>query len=141
MKFNIREMTIDDYDRVFQLWSKTEGIGVSDADSREGIQSYLDRNTGLSLIAELKEELVATILAGTDGRRGYIQHLCVKKDYRNIGIGTCLLERTKKQFLKIGIEQLRLFVFADNIEGQRYWAGRGWILRDDIRAMALDLRG
>lgn len=35
----IREMTPEDYDAVYALWQATEGLGLSDADSREAAPS------------------------------------------------------------------------------------------------------
>ena len=43
----IREMLISDYEAVIELWSKTESLSLKDADSKQGINSYLVRNKGL----------------------------------------------------------------------------------------------
>ncbi|MFS1430561.1 GNAT family N-acetyltransferase, partial [Vibrio splendidus] len=74
---NIREMAISDYDSVIALWCQTEGMSIRDADSKESIASYLDRNPGLSFVAESNNEIIGAVLVGTDGRRGYLQHLAV----------------------------------------------------------------
>ena len=50
---NIREMAISDYDSVIALWCQTEGMSIRDADSKESIGNYLDRNPGLSFVAEI----------------------------------------------------------------------------------------
>ena len=44
-------MTIQDYDAVLALWQSVDGMGLSDADSREGIGRYLARNPGMSFTA------------------------------------------------------------------------------------------
>jgi hypothetical protein len=44
----IREMTIQDYAAVLTLWQSVDGVGLSDADSREAIGRYLARNPGPS---------------------------------------------------------------------------------------------
>jgi hypothetical protein len=43
-EIEIRPLSITDYDAVFALWRQCEGIGLSQADSRESIQRYLKRN-------------------------------------------------------------------------------------------------
>ncbi len=48
MSVGIREMTMADYDAMLALWQISEGIGLSNADSRDNIASYLQRNPGLS---------------------------------------------------------------------------------------------
>ena len=86
MNIAISPFTIELYDSVLALWQKCEGVGLSDADSREGIQSYLDRNPWMSFVATVDGSVVGAILAGHDGRRGYIHHLAVHPDHRRQGL-------------------------------------------------------
>jgi len=52
MKINITPFTIKAYDGVLALWQQAEGVGLHDnSDSREEIQSYLERNPGMSFVA------------------------------------------------------------------------------------------
>ena len=86
MEVNISKFTVESYEKVLDLWKQCEGIGLSDSDSKENIQLYLDRNPGMSFIAELNNQLVGAVLSGHDGRRGYIHHLAVSPNYRRQGI-------------------------------------------------------
>lgn len=52
MKMIISHLTIDMYDQVIALWEQCGGIGLSDADSRENIQAYLDQNPDMSFVAQ-----------------------------------------------------------------------------------------
>lgn len=74
MSIVIQEMTTQDCDEVLALWRTSEGVGLSDADSEEGVARFLDRNPGLSFVARDGEHLVGAVLCGHDGRRGYIHH-------------------------------------------------------------------
>jgi ribosomal protein S18 acetylase RimI-like enzyme len=49
---NIREMNIKDYDEVYEIWNSIPGVRVIDADSRERISLYLERNPNLSFVCE-----------------------------------------------------------------------------------------
>lgn len=71
MTIEILELRIEDYDDAIALWN-CEGVAIRDADSRENIERYLNRNQGLSFKAIKDDRLVGTILCGHDGRRGYI---------------------------------------------------------------------
>ena len=51
MEFEIRPMTIEDYDSVMALWRNTDGIVLSDTDEREPMERFLSRNPGLSHVA------------------------------------------------------------------------------------------
>ena len=44
MNIAVVPLTMDSYDEVFALWQQREEIGLSEADSREGIRTYLQRN-------------------------------------------------------------------------------------------------
>ncbi|HOU40951.1 MAG TPA: GNAT family N-acetyltransferase, partial [Promineifilum sp.] len=49
---DIRPMTLSDYDAVMALMSGVPGVAVRTADSPPAIGRYLERNPGLSLVAE-----------------------------------------------------------------------------------------
>ena len=93
MIIEIREFTIEDYEPVYALWKASEGIDLSDADSKEGIKHFLEHNPGLSFIAVQDKQVVGAALCGHDGRRGYIHHLAVAKSHRRQGIGKSLVGR------------------------------------------------
>ena len=78
----IRPMTIDDYDEVFAMWQITTKRALSKADERSQIERYLRRNEGMSQVAVIDGKIVGTVLAGHDGRRGFIHHMAVMPEYR-----------------------------------------------------------
>ncbi len=48
-------MKIEDYEKVYDLWIHTEGMGLNTTDdSREGIAKYLLRNPNTCFVAERK---------------------------------------------------------------------------------------
>lgn len=123
---------MEDYDKAYALWSSTDGVGLSDADSKDNIKVFLERNKGLSLVCEDNNRIVGTILCGHDGRRGYIYHVAVDKDYRHKGIGRELVSRCLKGLAREGITKCHLFVFLDNDPGHEFWTAVGWERREDI---------
>ena len=71
-KYEIRVMTIDDYDEVYSLWQTIHGFGIrSIDDSRDGVLRFLKRNPTTSVVAVEDGKIVGAILCGHDGRRGY----------------------------------------------------------------------
>lgn len=44
-------MSIRDDDEVFALWSRCDGVGLAEGDSRDDIRAFLRRNPGLSFVA------------------------------------------------------------------------------------------
>jgi len=140
MAITISPFTIEAYDRVIALWQQTEGIGLSSADSRENIQAYLARNPGMSFVAQRGGEVVAAVLGGHDGRRGYIHHLAVRPDCRRQGLGRTLVDRCLSALQQAGIQKSHLFIFNTNDDGLQFWEKTGWTRRADISVMSKDIK-
>nr|WP_216603091.1 GNAT family N-acetyltransferase [Vibrio coralliilyticus] len=126
-------MAIEDYDVVIRLWLQTEGMSVRDADSRENIALYLDRNPDLSFVAISESNIIGAVLVGTDGRRGYLQHLAVLPQFRGQRIGYQLISQSINALANIGIPKTHLFVYDDNLNAQKFYEKLGWFPRDNIR--------
>lgn len=128
----VKELTIDRYDDLLAIWQRTSGISLRDADSRPATERYLQRNPGLSFIAEIDGRIIGCAMCGHDGRRGYLQHVVVDPAYRNRGIAQNLVSRCLAALEREGIFKTHLDVFAANTTAQEYWTKCGWIRRDDI---------
>ena len=129
----IKIMIIDDYEKVYQLWSNTNGMGMRSLDdSKEGISKFLLRNPTSNFVAVINGEIVGIILCGHDGRRGYIYHTAVKSNYRGHGIGKLLLEAVYYALEKEGIAKSGLVVFKTNEIGNQFWKSQGWEERTDL---------
>lgn len=129
----IRRMTMDDYDAVYNLWLHTPGMGLNTTDdAREGIQNYLERNPGTCFVAEDREMLLGAILAGHDGRRGYIYHTAVREDIQRRGIGAALVRAALEALRTEGIHKVALVVFSQNARGNAFWEKMGFSVREDL---------
>lgn len=134
---SLRAMTMTDYDAVIELMKATPGVSFRDADSREATARYLERNAGLSFVAEADGRLVGCVMSGHDGRRGYLQHLAVLPAHRRRGIANALVERCLAALERLGILKSHIDVYRTNELGQAWWEGRGWKLRTDIHRYSL----
>jgi len=137
---SIREFRVTDYDAAYALWEASEGIGLSAADSRENIRSFLSQNPGLSFVAESAEgSIVGALLASCDGRRGFLYHCAVAKVQRRQGIGMALVDRSMAGLAARGMRKCHIFVLGDNVEGRRFWQKIGWQERTTILVMSRDV--
>lgn len=95
----IRQMTIHDYPAIYQLWLSCKGMGLNDVDDSEsGIARFLERNPTTCFVSETDGKLNGVILAGSDGRRGYIYHTAVHPSCRKQGIGSALVRAELNAF-------------------------------------------
>lgn len=129
----IRTMKIADYEQVYDLWINTPGMGLNNLDdSYEGIEKYLKRNPTTSFVAEDEDKIIGVILAGHDGRRGFVHHMTVHQDYRRQGIGKKLVDCSLEALEKEGINKVALLVFKKNGLGNSFWEKMGFIGREDV---------
>lgn len=129
----IRQMVIDDYEAVYDLWIHTPGMGLNNLDdSREGIEKYLKRNPTTCFLAEDEGKIIGAIMSGHDGRRGFIYHTTVHKDYRKLGIGKMLVQHAMQALEKEGINKVALVAFERNEIGNAFWEKMGFADRNDL---------
>ena len=129
----IRKMTAADYDKVYALWISCKGMGLNNVDdSREGIERFLKRNPETCFVSEEDGEINGVIIAGNDGRRGYIYHTAVSPEHRRKGIATALVNAALSALEREGISKSALLVFARNETANSFWEKQGFTGRTDI---------
>ena len=130
---HIRKMLIGDYGQIYGLWLSCPGMGLNNLDdSRDGIERFLKRNPDTCFVAEAEGRIVGAILAGNDGRRGYIYHTAVSPAHRHEGIGRGLAEAALKALRRLGINKAALVVFDRNEDGNAFWEEMGFSVRQDL---------
>ena len=131
--FTIREMKIEDYTEVHNLWMTIKGFGIRRIDdSKEGVEAFIKRNPTTSIVAEAEGRIVGSILCGHDGRRGCFYHVCVREDRRRQGIGKAMTVFCMKKLHQAKVNKISLVAFKDNSVGNSFWQGEGWKERVDF---------
>jgi N-acetylglutamate synthase len=128
MPLQFRPLRASDLASACRLWSEADGVELAEGDSIEELTRYLERN-----------RLVGAVLAGHDGRRGYVYHLAVEPNYRGQGIGQALMQQVQATLKAAGIRRALLLVAADNAIGQSFWSKQGWETLEFARPMGRDL--
>ena len=133
-EYDIGAMVASDYDEALALWQACEGIGLNESDTRSGVTSFLERNPALSRVVRTRDgnRLVAAVLCGHDGRRGYLHHLAVSSAHRRRGLGRWIVVDCLRALQDAGIPKCNLFLYADNHAGREFWLREGWSARTDL---------
>ena len=132
MNFEVRTMTIEDYEEVYALWTSIHGFAMrSIDDSKTGVERFLNRNQGLSVVALVDGKIIGSILVGTDGRHGSFYHVCVQEEYRKHGIGKAMVTEAMLRLKADGVNKVQLVAFSGNTVGNQFWHAEGWRERED----------
>jgi N-acetylglutamate synthase len=137
MQATIRVMIESDIPEALDLWKRTPGVGLNESDSPTRLAAYLLRNPENSFVAKdgSNGKLLGAVLGGSDGRRGYLQHLAVDPIARGHGIGTKLVKNCTSALAALGIYKCNVFVYTTNTSGQEFWRKQGYRPRDDLLTM------
>ena len=132
--YTIETMTSEHYQGLHDLWMTIHGFGIrSIDDSREGVERFLLRNPSTSVVAVSGDgEIVGGILCGHDGRRGCLYHVCVREDYRRMGIGKAMVVYCMNALKAERINKVSLIAFTKNDIGNAFWNCIGWTKRLDL---------
>lgn len=131
----IQKFTIEFYEEVVQLWRKS-GISVGSSDSKIEIEKMLERNPTLFLIGKIDGKICAVVMGGFDGRRGYVHHLAVDPVYQRRGYGKLMIDELNKEFLRLGVHKIHLFIQKHNREVVVFYQNQDWEIREDLIMMS-----
>jgi ribosomal protein S18 acetylase RimI-like enzyme len=128
---SIREFSLDDYAAAFALWQDSApGIGIGRSDTRDEIAKKFARDPNLFLVAVADDQLIGTVFAGFDGRRGIVYHLAVARTHRGNGIGKMLMAEIEKRLAAKGCLKSYLLVTRDNPNVIDFYRDLGWDVMD-----------
>jgi ribosomal protein S18 acetylase RimI-like enzyme len=76
--------------------------------------------------------IVATVLVGHDGHRGWVYYLAVNPDHRHKGHGRVMMSAAEDWLRERGIEKLQLLVRADNRSVKNFYQSLGYSEQERI---------
>jgi len=135
----IRPMMASDIPAALRLWKKTAGVEISEGDHPAELAAYLQRNPLASQVMVNGNELIGAVLAGSDGRRGFIYHLAIAPKHRGAGLGSALVLRSLEGLKAQKLKRVLVFVATDNPRGRRFWKKNGWEFMEFAQMMGKDL--
>ena len=121
----LRPYASSDETAVIALWRRCE-LTRPWNDPRKDIQRKLTTQPGLFLVGELKGRIIATIMAGYDGHRGWVNYLAVAPEHRTRGYGRLLMQQIEERLTAMGCPKLNVQVRASNKEVLAFYRKIGY---------------
>lgn len=129
----IRQFESSDEETVIALW-RLCNLVVPHNDPKSDIIRKQKVQPELFLVGLIKDNIVATIMAGYEGHRGWINYLAVVPERRYKGIGRAMVEETEKQLRKLGCPKINLQIRSSNKDVIKFYKKMGFS-RDDVISM------
>jgi len=76
--------------------------------------------------------IVASVLVGHDGHRGWVYYVAVDPDCRHKGYGRVIMDAAEHWLRRRGIEKLQLMVRPDNSQVQAFYRSLGYLEQERI---------
>ena len=121
----IRPFQPADEAAVIALWQRS-GLTRQWNDPQQDIQRKLQVQSEWFLVGELEGCLIATVMAGYEGHRGWVNYLAVDPDHRRGGHGRALMAHAERLLLEAGCPKINLQIRTDNLEAIAFYERIGF---------------
>ena len=109
----IREYQSRDEQHVIDLWCKCNLV-VPWNNQKADIRRKLKTDPNLFVVGVLEGKVVATVMGGYEGHRGWINYLAVDPDYQRKGLGRLIMEDVERRIKERGCPKINLEVRESN---------------------------
>jgi ribosomal protein S18 acetylase RimI-like enzyme len=123
--FLIRPYNDKDEQEVIQLWRECHLI-VPWNNPKLDIQRKLRVNPELFLVGTINSKVVATVMGGYEGHRGWINYLAISLDYRRLGFGEKIMRAVEEKIRPTGCPKINLQIRETNIEVIKFYESIGY---------------
>lgn len=127
----IRRYQPSDESTLIALWHAC-GLVRSWNDPRKDIRRKLTVQPELFLVGTIGAKLVASVMAGFDGHRGWVNYLAVDLEHRKSGLGRALMEKVEHELEAMGCPKLNLQVRTSNHEVLAFYRRLGYLQDDAV---------
>ncbi|MBN2585940.1 MAG: GNAT family acetyltransferase [Candidatus Fermentibacteraceae bacterium] len=132
-RISIRPYRHRDEEAVIRLWEEC-GLVVPWNDPGKDIRRKMTVGPGMFLVGVSEDRVVATVMAGYEGHRGWINYLAVHPDLMRRGIGSLLMERAEHLLKEAGCPKVNLQVRSSNRQVIEFYRSIGYKV-DDVVSM------
>ncbi len=124
-KVIIRDYLPKDYPKLMQLWESLDLSNPMRGDNNAVIENTLQIGGKLLIMENLEFHVIGSAWLTNDGRRIYLHHFGINKEWQNNGLAKLLLKECL-QFAKEKKMQIKLEVHKDNIAALQLYKKGGF---------------
>lgn len=128
---HIRPFELADEAAVIDLWERC-GLIRPWNDPKKDIRRKLQVRPDLFLVGVLDGEIVATVMAGYEGHRGWISYLGVAPGQRRRGLGREIMVEAERLLCEAGCPKINLQVRGFNKEVIAFYENLGFAVEDIV---------
>ncbi len=121
----IRPYQETDRRALIQLWKRTELVAPQN-DPGKDIDRKLQVDPDLLLVGDINGTVVASVMAGYEGHRGWINYLAVDPDFQRKGHGRQLMEAAESLLELRGCPKINLQVRNTNTDVIEFYTAIGY---------------
>ncbi len=121
----IRAFQEADEDDVLDLWSRCD-LTVPWNDPRKDIARKLRVNPDLFLVGVLEGGVIASVMGGYEGHRGWVNYLAVCPDHQRRGYGQQLMRAVEERLSELGCPKINIQIRSDNVAVIRFYESLGY---------------
>ncbi len=130
-EIHLRLLTALDYSAVVGVWTAAGvTVGLRGRESEEAFRRQVTQFPDLYLGASHGDQLIGVVLGSHDGRKGWINRLAVRPEYRRRGVASKLIARCDEAIRAQGIEIVCALVEEPNMASRRVFTRAGFA--DDV---------
>ena len=121
----IRPFTETDRAAVVELWRRC-GLIVPWNDPDKDIDRKMKVGADLFLVGEQDGYLVAVVMGGYEGHRGWANYLAVDPDHQRQGLARRMMEALEERLLMLGCPKINLQVRETNAQVLAFYEAMGY---------------
>lgn len=121
----IRPYQESDESQVVALWHECS-LTRPWNDPRKDIARKLGVQREWFLVGTIAGRIVATVMAGYDGHRGWVNYLAVAPAHRNRGCATAMMRRLEQSLFEAGCPKVNLQVRTSNTAAMAFYRRLGY---------------
>jgi len=120
-----------DIPEVIALWQRCGSTRPWNDPARDIAVARKEANATV-LLGRNEGTLVASVLVGHDGHRGWVYYVTVDPDHRHEGFGRAIMAAAEDWLRARGIEKLQLMVRGDNVEVHAFYQSLGYFEQERV---------